>query len=749
MALDKRLRLGGLQVGGPRTMQNPARFRVADNIYQTKDDYIVPRNDVDSYLSSFSCLTTRGLTRFNGVPFILGHDGGNFTPFYNTTTEVPHGTTPDQNGSLGPQYVEKLGCLFVNFPGEDGGLFKYDGRQFYRAGVPLPYFSCAQYNSAGTTFVRVIQHKLDFQGNNIYSGYVQFPATPNGSSQILVRLDKNATDIVNSANSGVSPSLRDPREKLDDSYDTFYAINSGSSHSATELTLTTAGNHSVSLGAYLLIYPQLQQAGFSGLSQDAYAVALKVKNATATTVVFDLTNALCLTAERVWEQRDLTNQTTLVASYVTNYWVSVWTSTSSTGNYVWKAIAPVPFYSTANFTQTISVSSPTSPVAGYQNIGFVLAGNLGDIYNVTTVKQVFPASPAYAPISFTTLGDLALIAYENEIYHSDVSRGGAFEMTTASSFVNVGEGDDGNIQAICGTSDFLLVSRQFKNYYVAGNLPTANYRVAEVELTSLGCYSNESCIAVGDKVIFLNKQGIWALYSGGRCQEASEQIRGLFDSFSYTYSFPEENYFNLDSYPTFAQTDDEDEWLRVRLDVNRNLLFFLIKGDGSGTALVLNLNSGEFYTWTGLSNIAAADIYDIMAIDGNYYITQNGTGSIAVAKEDKGDYGYFTNYPPVLQPSWFTAGEPSLDKKLNQIKIFGLIKGSFSLSYELDWKTNASVSDGTYSNADEVLYSHKKRFTPANFQSVSPKITVGDDTERFQIEGIEIEWQPLQESMKR
>lgn len=774
--LEKKLKLGGLQVGGPRTIQNSARFRVADNVYQTGEEVYIPRFP-NSNQATLSESKLAHVARYENKPFFLALNVAGDFEFYNsaytkrikTAGAIPSYCSPlYELAPNGVQFEEKLGCLFMNFP--QWGLFKYDGFQVYRAGVPLPSISSAQYSASGACYTRIIQHTIDQQGNTAHSGYVEFRATPNGANNILVRHDKGTVDII--ANGATTPASRyesPVSENLGYMSHFFAYVSHTFSAVNNECVVTTGGAHKVQVGAYIIVGIDLQSAAITTLSQDIRGVAHKVKAFDATTVTLDLLDSRILDNDGTWVTTNYPN--TLAASTQwqgvkggSNYWLSVWTSDISTGVYYFRDLFPAFYEASAAQTKTVFIGAApyNAPGTGLasafraEQSGFNLNGIMGEFYDVTSVKKVFPfAQVSLVPRSFTTYQDLALVAYENEIYHSDTSLGGAFEMTSGLAFILVGEGNDGEVQSVCGNADFLLVSRQFNNYYVSGNLPTANYRRQKISSVQLGCYSNESSIAVGDKIIFATRMGIYALYSGGKCEEISEQIKGFFSDYSETFRFPEENYFAIYDHPEFApygEASPTDQWLRIRLDINRKLLCFVIQGnDNSGQMLVLNMNSGEFYTWSGLlAGIQApADFKDICFIGGTYWTTRNGS-SVGVGKELKlPSYGYASSHPPILEGTWFTAGEPSLEKKLNQVKFFGLIKGDVAITHKLDWKTNATVSDETYTNSDEILFSHKKRLTPANFQAVSVKFALSTGIERFELEGIEVEWQPLQESMKR
>lgn len=763
--LDKRLELGGLQVGGPRTTQNPSRFRVANNVYQTRDNYYVPRFHGEEYLDGFSDSPRRlvSMHEYEKAPFIIStvEADDTFIAYHDSSTKIPCpaflgflNSEDDPFGGLGSfavQSVEKLGCLFYHVPTQ--GLYKYDGVQTYQAGSPLPLFSCAQYASAGATFVRLIQHHIDFQGNIVNSGYVEFPATPSGSN-IVIRTDQGVTDLVNSGSANVSPTSRPNSEQLNITFDSFFFVASSAVFAAGNVTYTTAGNHSVAVGAYILISVSSLPDSTTGVGATSYALAVKVLSSTGTTVVCSCTDAKYLDTNYEWQD----SVATLTEAYVEaitvgcNYWMSAWTSNAATGNYVYKGLAAAPYLSTASYSTTINVASPTVPAAS-TGIAFNLAGNLGDIYDVTSVKQCFNGSFIGNSKAFSTHADLATIATSNEVYFSDVSLGGAFEMTTGSGFIVVGEGDDGDIQSICGNADFTVVSRQCKNYFVSGTLPTAGYRVQEIEQTNLGSFSNESMISTVGKIFLLNKHGLWAVYPGGRCEEVSINVQGFFDNYSNTTSYAEEAYFDLDSYPTYGTTATDDNWIRLRLDVNRNLLAVIKKGDGQGEALILNLNNGEFYTWSGMLEgygTAPYDFKDLVFIDGIYYLTVNDATMRAVYSEDKviAPYAYMSSdYAPEMESTWFSAGEPSLEKKINQYKLWGNVIGSVQMGYYLDWNTGTLVDADTYVNAVSGLFSHKNGLPPANALSVSVRIKL--NTTKFELEGAELEFQPFQQGMKR
>lgn len=748
--LDKRLELGGLQVGGPRAAQVRARFRKADNVYQTPDGYMIPRAD-SSVSETLSALATevRNVFRYNALPFSLGYSG-NYKAIFGGA-EVPGPNLPTDSGSLGVQAQEKLGNLYLNFP--LSGLYKYDGVQCYRAGSPLPYYQIPNlYLTTPTFFTRVVQSHMDSNGNIVHSGYYEHK-TALSAGKIQLRVDKGAADT----NSSNRPTIE--KASSANGYNAFFVCGTTFTNVDNTTVVDTAGDHFVEVGVRLIADSNAFQRILVGVGAlPVNAVSYEILSFTGTTVTIG--NMRYLNDDGDWIAWDYNyipgpyypgNPTNLC-----HYFQTVWTSDLSTGVYYLQKIIPSLYESNVNHTIDIPIASVTA-----SPFGTPTALNLGPImsetYDVLSSKMIFPLTTTYLPLSMTAYKDLCLIAYSNEIYLSDTSRGGSFEMTEGTAFILVGEGDDGNVQSICGNSDFLVVSRQYRNYYVSGNLPTANYRVADIEETSMGAYSNEAMCATLGKVFLFNRQGIWAISGGGACSEVSEYVRGLFDNFSGTTSFEEESVFNIDSYPVYASIKVSNQFVRVRVDEVRKLIAFAIRNsNGTGSLLVLNLNNGEFYTWSGFNyQQGVPNFKDITFINGEYFATRNGTGVAILEKESKGSYGYAPTYPPELATTWFTAGEPSLDKKLNQLKFFGRFHNvKATVTHCIDWKTASPVSDVVDQlNSDSSVYSHKIRLIPANFLAVSVSIKLTEfivnSITQFQVEGMEIEYQPLQENMKR
>ena len=746
--LEKRLTLGGLQVGGPRTLQNTARFRVANNVYQTADGQMIPRFDNKAFVTGLpSGVYPINVYIFKKEPFVVCTDQstGLWRFFYGETPEEIHhtitfltgnGAAPGDAPPFGIQFIEKNDTLYFNIPA--AGLYKFDGTVVRRAGVPTSYG--AFFTLGGSEWVRIVQSHLDFAGNVTHSGYVQMPFTAGAGTTLATK-----ADVVGSL-SGATPTRRQvwdsmgmaPGEEM--GFDLFY-YNSSDNPTVVDDTVEMF----LSPGEFKLEPDCWVKAFASPFLMGPILVALKVKSLDDNAVVFD--KVKFFNGDTWGPEMPAAALGSDTPTMGGTQWLSVWTSDIETGNYVFKGGAWV-----GQAYAPIDTSNPTTPAAlGIYADTFNISGNLGDWYDVTSAKTPFPCLTEELPTSaITVYGDMLCAAQRNEVYFSDTTLGGTFEMTNALAFITVGDAGEGPIQSVCGNNRFLLLSRQYKNYYITGNLPTANYAAAPISATSLGAYSNESTISVAETIFFLNKSGFWAVYQGGKCEKVSQNIEGLFDTFSKTTTYAEELKWDINNYPAHIDVfmagvgDEVNKWVRLRFDNCRNLLLVLIRGaDGKGNALVLNLNNGEWTTWDKISETLCLD----MTFYRGVYFATDG---YAITKEEKSDpdykYNYFEQSPPELITTWLTAGEPSLEKKVKQVKLFGQIKGELEIAHYADWK-DAPEGIANYLNDEAGLFSHKKRITPYNALAASVGVKVRG--ELFEIEGLEVEFDLFQQGMKR
>jgi hypothetical protein len=247
---------------------------------------------------------------------------------------------------------------------------------------------------------------------------------------------------------------------------------------------------------------------------------------------------------------------------------------------------------------------------------------------------------------------------------------------------------------------------------------------------------------------------------GGRCVELSKNIQPNFKRFD-PFTKDDDIIFelsivNTSIFDNIADPSVPDYGINVAYDAFRGLLIFCNRYQ-TDKSLVLNVNTGEFYEWYG---IAESYIGGITAVDGVFYFgkSQYAVLNSTLWQEDLTlPLGYPSNSPIEFYSSWLTAGEPSLEKQALQLKLFGRIyKGSFNgakgirVKHFKDWNRLTAITDEYYTPvAGSAQYSHKKRLDSDKVLSISVGFTVDEGETTFEIESMEVEFNPIQQGMKK
>ena len=365
----------------------------------------------------------------------------------------------------------------------------------------------------------------------------------------------------------------------------------------------------------------------------------------------------------------------------------------------------------------------------------------------------------------TVYQDLLLLANDDLIWFSDTTLGGTFEMLNALNFIKVGDKEYGRITSICGTSDFLIVCRERKNYYINGNIVTGNYRVQEIQEAEIGAWNNVSTMNIKDNVVMIAATGVYEISDGGKCIKISKNCPKNFSTYDNN-NINEDVSFRLDGFVSSLTTGTG---IHVFYDEYRELLIFMKIGIGAtGTALVLHTASGEFYEWDGLVGVQGTKYPQCgIFINSEFTIgTVDYTTLVSrvpkLYKETKSSaLSYPATYPIKLYSSWLTAGEPSLEKLLLQLKMFGRIQSdgttsSINVCHYKDWDISTKITNVAYyptntalSLDNQIQYSHKKRFNSDKVLAASVGFEVNTPNVTFELESFEVEFNPIQEGMKK
>ena len=453
---------------------------------------------------------------------------------------------------------------------------------------------------------------------------------------------------------------------------------------------------------------------------------------------------------------------------------TVWASGTIAGIYYYKGIVPAAtatalgsLFSGINFQVDIRNLTLENVVQRASALPFAISGSLNEWYDVSSIKRSFNSyvSGLESFVSITLYQGSLLLATQDVIYISDFTFGGSLDMTTGLSAVKIGDSEQGNITSMVGTKDFLIVSRERKVYMVAGTLATNNTRIQEIPGIPVGAYSNSCMQEVDGNIILLSSVGCWWI-NAANAKKLSGGIELNFRTFMKRYinqqppAEADSVIFDMNDYPANAySTPNIKKYITCAYDSYRNNLVFTDSSTTKcGESLVLNLSNEQFTNWNSFD----ADGYEMSAmtfIDGIQY---NGTisdtnlarTSIENTNQAVFTYDYSTRSPSRLVTTWMTAGEPSLEKQILQLKMFGYIWSDLDIKHYQNWDLSTAITNATYTSpgstspSNYVMY-HKQRLNSSKAMAVCIEMLHKAGGKSFWIEGLEVEFEAIQAGMKR
>lgn len=865
MAIGKMLKLGGIDNSPPKTDQSVGRFRVARNVQPTPDGRLIPRYSCASQTSPDQLKTFHAFSNYNNSPLysvsrfntttslwdIQYFKNATFIPFSCSTPSSPY-----QHSINNPQasmtYRRNDTAYFLNPIDTNGNttyttMMKYDGVEMSYTGAQQPKIGSPDFGSGGggtQRFVKVCQHKKDFDGTEPWSEPVGFYTTLTTTSvriQVDTNLTTNLVKIWGGFDMQVSPtSVINPSIAGDNYYKSVLAgvwsggnqdltFSEASSRSGTgnntvnisgisstadlivgmsvtgsgipagttivtitgansiklSAVCTTVGSVTLSfpidtnmkddsrLGSYVVVaegYTSSSAAGISGFSEPTYGIALRLKSYTSTSITLDGTNIKYLTRQREWKTGTLTGLGSSITSWRqgSRNFVSVWASPTQYGVYYLRGFEMA--FPDSSYYSEITVDIPSTPSAsiGIEDFQIVnLGSQLNSVFDDTSRKFSLNSDWNYGGYFYgmTVFQDQLLMINEDYIFISDSSSGGSFETFTAINFIKVGDMQYGRMTSICATEDFLIVSRERKNYYITGNIATGNYTVQEITDCEIGAWGNDSTVNVRETVFMLTAQGIYQITKGGRATVISEKCPKNFATYD-NISVNEDVVFRITGFNSSLDYTDSTQRITSAYDEYRDLLVFMMRGVSNSPCLVVHTKSGETYEWDGfISDANNREIDCIAFIQGKYYIGQKylaGASPAVYMKEDNtASLSYVTSNPVKLYSTWISNGEPSLEKILLQLKLFGRFQSngstnSINVCHYKDWDISTKITNSTYFPNDtslslnnQIQYSHKKRLNSDKVLAASVGFEVNNAGVLFELDSMEIEMNSIQEGMKK
>ena len=454
---------------------------------------------------------------------------------------------------------------------------------------------------------------------------------------------------------------------------------------------------------------------------------------------------------------------------------TVWASPSASGIYYYKGLvtaavvtllAGYPSYVTA-YQIDIRNLTLENAVQKAANLPFSISGSLNAWYDVSSIKSSFNEFVTESEffVAITLYQGSILLATQDVIYISDYTFGGSLETTTGLSAVKIGDSEQGKITSIVGTKDYLIVSRERKVYMVAGSIATNNCRIQEIPGVPVGAYSNSCLQEVDGNVILLSSVGAWWI-NAANAKKLSSGIELNFKTFMKRYMNQQPSaeadsiIFDMNDYPANAYSaPDIKKYITCAYDSYRNIVVFTDSSTAKcGESLALHLATEEWTNWTSFD----ADEYELSAMTFINGVQYNGTISdvgIARTSIENVDpaiftYDYSTRSPSRLVTTWMTAGEPSLEKQILQLKMFGYIWSDLDIKHYQNWDLSTAITNATYvspgsTSPNNYIMYHKQRLNSSKAMSVCIEMLHKSGGKTFWIEGLEVEFEAIQVGMKR
>jgi len=447
---------------------------------------------------------------------------------------------------------------------------------------------------------------------------------------------------------------------------------------------------------------------------------------------------------------------------------SVWASPSQDGTFTQKGfVFSFPDSSVAEYTANIDVTTATITTAVIPS-AIVTAGELNSVFSFTSPPISLNENTTFYGINsriycMTNFAGVLCFSSDNYLFTSHLAKPVMTEMISTAGIISIGDLEEGRYTNICGTSDFLFLSRERKNYYITGNLFTGNYRIQNITEAEVGSWGNSTSIAVKDSVIFLTSKGIYQTVEGARTVLLSVKCPKNFPSFD-AMNVNEDVSFKISGLLANIGITAADNSICLAYDEYRDLLVFMQK-NSENPCLVFCLKNKEFYEWDGMLKTYANQYGNCITFINSEYliggITPTNNTARSVIENKTSNLSYVVTNPVKLYTTWLTAGEPSLEKSLLQLKIFGRIQSngttsSVSVCHYKDWDLSKKITNSEYFPLDtsgtinsQVQYSHKKRLNSDKILSASVGLEINTFPVTFELESMEVELNSIQEGMKR
>lgn len=623
------------------------------------------------------------------------------------------------------------------------GIFKWDGYKHHRAGMPKGAFT----GTSGTAaYVRSFYITVDFQGNEVLGDYDEKRLTASG----------NIVTINPTLLGGALPTAPQFPATIRDGFDSaFIRVTGNPSYNSGTEELTIPSDSGTLPGTWLVFrcftaaFNQNRASSRQYGDNVATLLAMQVKASNGSQVVMDArpatTQVYIDRAEWItssaWISRGLQQDplfnshntvlgsisaTSAIDTYISNVFLVTFSSPSATSGYILRDIRPVA-YTAASYTYTFDITATLPPTyTPFNSVPDVASLPIENVIDTTVVRLPFPSDVKYLAQQNGNL----IAASDEVVFFSSTDLGGSSEVTDGLSNFVPGSIKDGRIVGVGATESFAFVSREQRNYSITGNIYTGNFQVQPYREPQPGTTHFSNIISVNDTVMFSNVFGVWAA-TASQMVPIGKGLTGLFAK-------------RADVRKALDGTDLGPLSLKqATYDPLRNIIAWKMTTD---KLLVVNLNTGNFVFWRW-------DAATCQFINGEYWAAKPTLpidGDALLYRENSASVSSFgSDIASYVVTTWQTLGEPSLEKQFTQIKWFVKATATLACSVFKDWDyINKIQTSEPFPVIANSPLSQKHRIVPNKSLAISISLECPAG-ERMQIQGMELEFNPIQEGMKR
>lgn len=400
------------------------------------------------------------------------------------------------------KYTSKLSfaefgdTVYIADPSGANDLCKFDGRYYYRTGVPQSKFSVT---AAGAVVVykRAILYSTDYNGNIFYGDYSQQRSTTVSGSPVNVAV--------------VFPSGQFCK------YGDISVIDIRGSIDPTSTTLTFTATNFVAGDVVWMTAVGPNEYGDNVITRE---VKMTVTNVAGLAVTFSYSLS---SGESIGGSNAVSTVRCLLAS-----------SRAATYGY------------NTESQKNLGISPTAANVfASPDYDGLTILSSdvfeLEDVYDSTVVKGMPKKFKYISAFNNQMVG----IYDQNKVAWSDLGVGSTVETFAPFDYEVIGKSDEGEVTGVFCSTDHIVVFKKEDIFFLFGQLYGRQYRIVKSTTTGIGCISHSSIAPYSGGCVFLSEKGLYFTANGGLPEELSDIVEPTITG----YSAKDRSYIYFD-YPT-------------------------------------------------------------------------------------------------------------------------------------------------------------------------------------------------------